>query len=94
MENEREVEKVFGLGVPELIIILVIALIIFGPRKLPEIGQALGKGIREFKKGTQEIQKDLESAVKIDDEPKAETKPKAAESAKAEKSEEKEEKAS
>lgn len=84
----------FGLGVPELVIILVIALVIFGPKKLPEIGQALGKGIREFKKGTQDIQKDLESAVKMEDEPKAETKPKADESAKTEKSEKKEEKAS
>ena len=41
----------FGLGVPELIVILVIALVLFGPGKLPEIGSALGKGIRDFKKG-------------------------------------------
>lgn len=40
----------FGLGVPELIIILVVALIIFGPGKLPEIGGALGRGIRDFKR--------------------------------------------
>jgi sec-independent protein translocase protein TatA len=40
----------FGLGVPELVIILVVALVIFGPGKLPEIGHALGKGIRDFKK--------------------------------------------
>ncbi len=40
----------FGIGVPELVIILVIALVIFGPGKLPEIGSALGKGIRDFKK--------------------------------------------
>ena len=40
----------FGIGVPELIVIMVIALIIFGPGKLPEIGSALGKGIRDFKK--------------------------------------------
>ena len=40
----------FGLGVPELVIILVVALLIFGPGKLPEIGSALGKGIRDFKK--------------------------------------------
>lgn len=49
-------KSLFGLGVPELVIILVIALVIFGPRKLPEIGQALGKGIREFKKSTSEIE--------------------------------------
>ncbi len=40
----------FGIGVPELIVILVIALVVFGPGKLPEIGNALGKGIRDFKK--------------------------------------------
>ncbi len=40
----------FGIGAPELIVILVIALIVFGPGKLPEIGAALGKGIRDFKK--------------------------------------------
>jgi sec-independent protein translocase protein TatA len=41
----------FGLGLQELIIILVIALIIFGPTKLPQIGSGLGKAIRDFKKG-------------------------------------------
>jgi TatA/E family protein of Tat protein translocase len=40
----------FGLGVPELIIILAVALVIFGPGKLPEIGSALGRGIRDVKK--------------------------------------------
>ena len=40
----------FGLGVTELVVILVIALVIFGPGRLPEIGGALGKGIRDFKK--------------------------------------------
>ncbi len=40
----------FGIGAPELIVILVIALIVFGPGKLPEIGSALGKGLRDFKK--------------------------------------------
>lgn len=41
----------FGLGVPELLVILVIALVIFGPSKLPQIGSGLGKAIRDFKKG-------------------------------------------
>jgi sec-independent protein translocase protein TatA len=40
----------FGLGAPELIVILVVALLIFGPGKLPEIGAALGRGIRDFRK--------------------------------------------
>lgn len=49
----------FGLGVPELVIILVIALVIFGPRKLPEIGGAVGKAIREFRKASDEIKRDV-----------------------------------
>ena len=45
----------FGLHVPELIIVLVVALLIFGPKKLPEMGSAIGKSIKEFKKGINEI---------------------------------------
>ena len=52
----------FGLGVPELMVILVIALVIFGPSKLPQIGSGLGKAIRDFKKGVsgdeEEVDKD------------------------------------
>jgi sec-independent protein translocase protein TatA len=44
----------FGLGVPELMVILVIALVIFGPSKLPQFGSGLGKAIRDFKKGVTE----------------------------------------
>lgn len=44
----------FGLGVPELLIILVIGLVIFGPGKLPDVGKALGKSIREFKQANKE----------------------------------------
>jgi sec-independent protein translocase protein TatA len=45
---------VFGIGLQELIIVLVIALVIFGGKKLPEVGSGLGKAIREFKRGTSE----------------------------------------
>jgi sec-independent protein translocase protein TatA len=45
---------VFGFGLQELVIILVIALVIFGGKKLPELGSGLGKAIREFKRGTSE----------------------------------------
>jgi TatA/E family protein of Tat protein translocase len=50
----------FGLGLPELIVIFVIALLIFGPKKLPELGKALGRGIAEFKRATQEIKETID----------------------------------
>src|SRR6266852_291771 len=45
----------FGLHMPELIIILVVALLIFGPKKLPEMGSSIGKSIKEFRKGMNEL---------------------------------------
>lgn len=54
----------FGLGMPELLVILLIALLIFGAARLPQIGRALGKTINEFKKGMKEIGSDTEDADK------------------------------
>lgn len=50
----------FGIGMPELIVILGIALIVLGPRKLPDLARALGKGMAEFKKATQELKESLD----------------------------------
>jgi len=51
---------VFGLGIPELLIILAIVLIVFGAKKLPELGKGLGKGIKNFKKSLKEDEKESE----------------------------------
>jgi sec-independent protein translocase protein TatA len=66
----------FGIGAPELIIILIVALIIFGPGKLPEIGGALGKGIRDFRKGfegREESPKKVENAPDTAEQPTQKT---------------------
>jgi TatA/E family protein of Tat protein translocase len=59
-----------GLGVQEMIIILVIALIVFGPKKMPEIGKSLGKGIAEFKKASNDLIKTWEEEAKTVNEKK------------------------
>jgi sec-independent protein translocase protein TatA len=70
-----------SLGMPELIVIFIIALIIFGPRKLPELGRSLGKSIAEFKKATNELQSTLEEEIRLDEQRAAhETQKKAVES--------------
>ncbi|MGD9489295.1 MAG: twin-arginine translocase TatA/TatE family subunit [Calditrichaceae bacterium] len=50
----------FGIGTTELLVILFIILLVFGSKKLPELAQGLGRGIREFKKATNEIQDELD----------------------------------
>ena len=57
----------FGIGLPELIIIMVIALIVIGPSKLPELARALGKGMAEFRRATQEIKDSLDIDEEIQD---------------------------
>ncbi len=57
--NIEKEKKMFGIGMPELVVILVIVLIIFGAGKLPQIGEGLGKGIRNFKKSTKDEEIDV-----------------------------------
>jgi TatA/E family protein of Tat protein translocase len=56
-----------SVGLPELIIILVVALIIFGPRKLPELGRSLGKSIGEFRKASNELKSTLEEEIRLEE---------------------------
>jgi len=67
-----EVSQLFGgkIGLWELVLILAIALVIFGPQKLPEMGRSLGKGIKEFRKATKELTEEID----IDEEPSKEKK--------------------
>jgi len=66
----------FGIGFQEMLIILVVVLIFFGPKRLPDLAKSLGKGIAEFKKASEEVRKGIEEAVKEESSPGT---PKAAE---------------
>lgn len=55
------------LGWPEIVMILVVVLILFGAKKLPELAKGLGSGIKEFKKATKDVQDDLQRAIEDDD---------------------------
>ena len=66
----------FGsIGMPELIIILTIALIIFGPRKLPELGRSLGKSLGEFKRASNELRNTLDEEIRIEEQRDARSAP-------------------
>ena len=55
------------LGFPELAIIFVVALIVFGPRRLPELGRSLGKGISEFKRASNDLRNTLDDEIRNED---------------------------
>jgi Tat protein translocase TatB subunit len=64
----------FGIGMPELILILALALIVLGPKRLPEVARMLGKGLSEFRRATDELKDELRQ-VDLESEPSS-TKPK------------------
>lgn len=55
------------LGMPELVVIFIIALIVFGPRKLPELGKSLGKSLAEFKRASNELRNSLEDEIRLEE---------------------------
>ncbi len=63
MIRKRE-NHMFGLGIPELIVIFVIALVVFGPKKLPDLGKSIGRAMAEFKKAQQEFQESVQAEMK------------------------------
>ena len=60
---QNEAIMIGNIGVPELIIILAIALLVFGPRKLPEVGRSIGRALREFRKTSDEIKDKIEEEI-------------------------------
>jgi TatA/E family protein of Tat protein translocase len=64
----KEKIKMFGnIGFPELLIILAVALLIFGPKKLPEVGRSIGKALREFRRTSDEIKEKIEEEIQVDE---------------------------
>lgn len=57
----------FGLGVPELLFIMVLALLVFGPKKLPEVGRMIGRGMGEFRRASTDLQRTLNTELSLDE---------------------------
>ncbi|RNC64341.1 MAG: TatA/E family twin arginine-targeting protein translocase [Desulfuromonadales bacterium] len=60
----------FGIGIPELAVILVIALVVIGPQKLPDMARSLGKGLAEFKRASNDFKRGIENEVRAAEENK------------------------
>jgi len=66
----REARKMFGsLGFAEVLFIMAIALLVFGPKRLPEVGRTLGKGLREFRKASNELRQSVQTEIEIEEPP-------------------------
>jgi TatA/E family protein of Tat protein translocase len=66
-QSKGEVVMFGSLGIPELILIFIVALIVFGPKRLPEIGRTLGKAMGEFKKATDDFKNTIEREVQVEE---------------------------
>jgi Tat protein translocase TatB subunit len=74
----------FGVGMPELLVIFVVALIVLGPKRLPEVARQLGKAMAEFRRQSADVMEEFQSQLRLDDEPprRAPAKPQAVAAAK------------
>src|SRR5690554_7057441 len=63
--------KIGSIGIPELLIILVVVLLIFGPRRLPDMAKGLGQSVREFRKGLRDMRKEFDDEANDNDKPQA-----------------------
>jgi sec-independent protein translocase protein TatA len=62
--------RLFGpLGLPEVLIILVLALLLFGPKRLPEIGRTIGRGLGEFRRASNDLRRTLEAEISLEEQP-------------------------